>query len=853
MTVSTTTSRVSYSGNGSTVTFTVPFYFIYSTDLKVYKTSSANVQTLLVEGTDYTVTGAGVISGGSITCTTAPSSDYTIIIYRDPDTTQLVDYQANDPFPAETHERALDKLTMIAQRLNDVNDRSFHMSDGDTSGATLEIASPEANYLIGWNSTGDALQNVDPATLATVVSYATAYADTFTGDGTTTSWTLSRNPAVLYNLDVSINGVTQVPVTDYTLSGTTFTTTTAAPLNAVILVKYKEGLPNYSGDSQDIRYVSAATGAVTTTVQAKLRETISVKDFGAVGDGTTNDTTAILNAITYIGSIGGGTVYFPNGRYVIKGLIYNTNYISTPGVTLRGEKMPCLSSNADRLEHGAIICGRFNVFADDFSVENIGFDLGKYEMDTNYPGYDSLSPNLLGSTWDAFAFGQPNQASPLAARKNFRAQNVIGLLSRSASYGHAVLMEGFDGGFVDNVIGVYGIHGVVIKANNVRGGSIAGWMASGDNVIFKSDSYATGGNINIASVEARTIAPNCTPWSTPSVATYGLIINPATASFAGSIQIGNIKVLGSQSALYISGNASYTANDIQIGNLMADGYTGSMTRAVGYTSARAMRVQISNLIGNTMTVGVEWNAITLTDNADHQISIDSCKLTNITLWAVRAETYGRVRINHLEVNNAGVAYLCDDNARILIGKETLVNVTDKWGTAYGKVAPTLSTGWINLGSSYENFDVKLENFGCRLNGTLFNSGSATTSITTTQVYCVISLGSSTLAQWQARFSGLSSIPFVGQLITSTSTGTLSGGATVGLTGSAPSIFATLPVYLSPVKATLQNGSGISGLSGTFAAVPCVVNAGGLCATNEGFNTTGASSRLTIDGINWQNW
>jgi hypothetical protein len=313
MTVSTTTSRVSHSGNGSTVTFTVPFYFIYSTDLKVYKTSSANVQTLLVEGTDYTVTGAGVISGGSITCTTAPSSDYTIIIYRDPDTTQLVDYQANDPFPAETHERALDKLTMLAQRLNDVNDRSFHLSDGDASGASLEISSPEANYLIGWNSTGDALQNVDPATLATVVSFATAYADTFTGDGTTTSWTLSRNPAVLYNLDVSINGVTQVPVTDYTLSGTTFTTTTAAPLNSVILVKYKEGLPNYSGDSQDIRYVSAATGAKATTVQAKLRETVSVLDFDADKTGLINSTTAFTNAR----AASGGRYFIPSGTYLV--------------------------------------------------------------------------------------------------------------------------------------------------------------------------------------------------------------------------------------------------------------------------------------------------------------------------------------------------------------------------------------------------------------------------------------------------------------------------------------------------------------------------------------------------------
>jgi len=60
-------------------------------------------------------------------------------------------------------------------------------------------------------------------------------------------------------------------------------------------------------------YLPAGTGAVATTVQAKLRETVSVKDFGAVGDGVTDDSAAIQAAVTSLTA--GGTVFFPKGTY----------------------------------------------------------------------------------------------------------------------------------------------------------------------------------------------------------------------------------------------------------------------------------------------------------------------------------------------------------------------------------------------------------------------------------------------------------------------------------------------------------------------------------------------------------
>lgn len=70
-----------------------------------------------------------------------------------------------------------------------------------------------------------------------------------------------------------------------------------------------------TSNAVNVTYDPAGTGAVATTVQAKLRESVSVKDFGAVGNGVANDTAAIQAAINYVGSLGGGTVYFPQGTY----------------------------------------------------------------------------------------------------------------------------------------------------------------------------------------------------------------------------------------------------------------------------------------------------------------------------------------------------------------------------------------------------------------------------------------------------------------------------------------------------------------------------------------------------------
>lgn len=73
-------------------------------------------------------------------------------------------------------------------------------------------------------------------------------------------------------------------------------------------------------NAEDVIYDPPFSNATQTNVEAKLSETVSVKDFGAVGDKTADDTNAIQNAINSLGT-NGGTVYFPPGQYLVTSTI----------------------------------------------------------------------------------------------------------------------------------------------------------------------------------------------------------------------------------------------------------------------------------------------------------------------------------------------------------------------------------------------------------------------------------------------------------------------------------------------------------------------------------------------------
>ncbi len=163
MTVSSEINRKGYNGNGATTNFGFPYPFTASGDLKVLLVDSDGVQDEQVIDSDFSVAGAGLPEGGSVTFVVAPPTGTRVVIYRDPAMTQTVDYVTNGTLPADTLEANVDKLTLIAQRTRELITRSLHAPDGDpTVDMTLPPQADRASKYAAYDAAGEPIASSGP-------------------------------------------------------------------------------------------------------------------------------------------------------------------------------------------------------------------------------------------------------------------------------------------------------------------------------------------------------------------------------------------------------------------------------------------------------------------------------------------------------------------------------------------------------------------------------------------------------------------------------------------------------------------------------------------------------------------
>jgi hypothetical protein len=340
----------------------------------------------------------------------------------------------------------------------------------------------------------------------------------FTGDGTTVAFTLSSAPSTKLATSVFINGVYQEKST-YSVTGNVLTFTVAPPFGSGIEVMTNETGVIGSTNASLVSYTAGFSGAVAQTVQTKLEQYISVKDFGAVGDGVADDTAEIQAALTYAATQN-AVVLVPYGTYILSStLTANATLIFDGGIFEMSHTIK-LNGDADLIGRngGGITFGNGTGY--------IGHTPNNYDtqilcgLDATWTGcisgmtfrVDNIDYCYLISLWNCDGakvsentlvdfninnggslIGAPNSSTAITGT-NTRSQKNCSITGNSIKFA-----VGFTGG---QLFGAYESEGIIISNNNCYGG--------GDDILNADRSSGIMFNNNYISTRVGTVIINNT-------------------------------------------------------------------------------------------------------------------------------------------------------------------------------------------------------------------------------------------------------------------------------------------------------------------------------------------------------
>jgi hypothetical protein len=218
MTVTSATTRNDYVASSGQTDFPYTFTALADTDIKVLK----NGVTLSLGG-DYTVTYGSY--GGTVTLLSGATAGDAIAIYLDMPLQRTTNYQNSGDFLALDVNGDFDALWLALQQTTSGIDRSVRLSDSDPNivGIELPLPAERAQKLLAFSPTGAVTVQPYVGGQTQILSR-----DSFTGDGSTTTFTLAESASDASMLNVIVNGLMQ-DVSSYTVTNNTSLVFSEAP------------------------------------------------------------------------------------------------------------------------------------------------------------------------------------------------------------------------------------------------------------------------------------------------------------------------------------------------------------------------------------------------------------------------------------------------------------------------------------------------------------------------------------------------------------------------------------------------------------------------------------------------
>lgn len=471
MTISSTVDKNNYNGNGTTTVFPYTFKILDNTQLTV-SFKSLDTQIVTVQTTGFVVSGAGNSGGGNVTFSVAPDSNTSISFLRAMPLVQETDYNEYDSFPAETHELALDYLTMICQQLNEVLTRVLQFDPLTSSDLDFNFTLPSplnaAGQYLRINNTEDGFQYtafidlVDysfPSSQGILVKDNTLTAQTRTITGTSNEITLVNGSGVSGNPTISLPSA--LTFTGKTITGGIFKGLDLA--DATDVTK----LATFNLSSLTTATTRTYTLQDTTGILAMLSNTL-----GSFAATTSSQLASVISDET-----GSGSLVFGTAPTISNGTFSGTTWTNTATtasfnakVALTGGATIGNSSSIDWGTNMGITDGSFRALLKQFGgtgvsttsskivVQRVLNSSGAYASGTTLlPGDDTIPQSTEGDQY----FSQP--FTPLYATSTIRITSVL-FLSHTGTgivVGAALFQDAGVNSIATGIMTVLGANGTV--------------------------------------------------------------------------------------------------------------------------------------------------------------------------------------------------------------------------------------------------------------------------------------------------------------------------------------------------------------------------------------------------------
>jgi len=501
ITISDTTPRVQYTATSSQTTFSVPFEFFNNADLVVVKTASGTDTTLSFNAspssaTQYSVSGAGVSGGGSITLGGGATAGHIYTIYRDLAIARSTDFSASGSFPVETLNTELDKIVAMSQQLE--RDLKFSPRAAATTSNTYDLTFPNlvANKILSVNSSGNALEfsqtTTDVSTVAGIASDVTTVSGI--ASNVTTVAGIASNVTAVANDSADIGAVagkateigllgTSDAVADMAILGTTDVVADMALLGTSANVTAMGHL----GTSANVTAMGLLGTSAVVTDMDLLGTSANVTAMGHLGTSANVTAMGLLGtsaAVADMALLGDSDVIADMALLADSDVIADMNTLATSDIV----------SDLNTLATSDIVTD-MNLLATSANVTNMA-TLGASGVVSNIAtvagsisNVNTVSSNISGvnSFADRYRVGSSDPSSSLDA----------GDLSFNTS---SNVLKYYDGSSWQTITADTDVK-TKVSSNDTTAGFLNGKLVAGDNVTFTEGNDGGNETLTIASVD----------------------------------------------------------------------------------------------------------------------------------------------------------------------------------------------------------------------------------------------------------------------------------------------------------------------------------------------------------------